>query len=377
MNAADKTPLEGASVFINNASGGTITDKNGRFELTGIAYNNFELVISFVTFETIVVKISPSNIHNRFRIELVKKDNKLEEIIIGPRIKDGWEVYGKFFTELFIGTSANATECKLMNPEVLQFRMNKKSNSLEVSATDQLRIENNALGYTINYQLEGLTYDYNLRTLTYLGYSSFEKMSSGRARMLEQWKRNRKEAYMGSIMHFMRCIYKNTVTEEGFTMREMVRLYKKDSSTSVLYNEAISGKYQYIDTAMYMVQLMKPSSGFDRNPIAILFNKNLLNPDSVRFKVDDKLYLSFANNIRVIYLNEFEKPEYVIQQNPSREKIHRGSRRQTSILIMAAEHPVLVESNGLFYDPLDIYTEEYWAWEKMAETLPADYIIGE
>ncbi|HEX8331718.1 MAG TPA: carboxypeptidase-like regulatory domain-containing protein, partial [Segetibacter sp.] len=58
----DDKPLTGASVFINNASKGAITDGDGKFSLADIRYNTFELVVSYVGYETIVVNISPENI---------------------------------------------------------------------------------------------------------------------------------------------------------------------------------------------------------------------------------------------------------------------------------------------------------------------------
>jgi hypothetical protein len=82
---------------------------------------------------------------------MIKEDKSLGEVVIksSSEVKDGWDKYGKFFLENFIGSTPNAARCTLMNPEVLKFYLLKKSNKLRVLATDPLQIENKALGYNM------------------------------------------------------------------------------------------------------------------------------------------------------------------------------------------------------------------------------------
>ena len=377
LNAEDKSPVQGANVFINNGSRGTITNKDGYFELKDVNLTEFELVISFISYETIVVHISPLNINSKFRIEMTAKKSELEEIVITAPEKNGWEKHGKFFTELFIGTSDNARQCRILNPKVIKFYYNKTKNILTVSATDQIEIENNALGYTINYQLENMAYDYKKGMLTYSGFTNFVEKNSNRERKKTLYATKRKKAYQGSIMHFMRALYSNSVSQEGFSLRELRRLYKEEPGDKVLYNMIMAGNFSNFDTSQYFIQLMKPSV-FTRDPIVYVYAKNTLSIDSIRYKENGEVFLSFPYNLQVTFNNEVEEFQYALQRQPrthdmpERRKVF--VKHQQSIIGLAAKKAVVVTGNGLYFEPLDLFTEEYWAWEKLAELLPIDYV---
>ena len=366
VNGENDKPVEGASVFINNASGGTVTGSDGHFDLQNIAFNKFELVISHVSFETMVVPITPENIGRRFKIQLAPKQAELAEVIVGPVEKRGWEKWGRTFTSSFIGTSDLAFNCTIKNPEVLRFRYNNATTQLKVIGTDKLIIENKKLGYTIQYQLEEFIYNRNQGMVSYVGYSSFIPMQSANKRRISNWQKERREAYNGSLMHFMRSLYKNTIIADSFELRTLHRLYKQDTATRALYDAIMQGHIDALDTARYAVQLMKPSNSL-QPPIVYIIGKQILPTDSIRRydSSQQKVTLYFENDLQVRYKNELEKLEYV--------GITRKPQKQHSIIYFVTKQPVTVEENGLYFNPLNIFTEEYWAWEKTAEMLPADY----
>jgi len=98
-------PLGKASVFISNTSIGTITNENGEFVLGKLPVSQFDLVISYVGYETLVMRISNLQ-ESLFLFKLQPKDNNLENIIVRSYEKNGWERWGFLFTNNFIGTSA-------------------------------------------------------------------------------------------------------------------------------------------------------------------------------------------------------------------------------------------------------------------------------
>lgn len=365
---ADDHPLAGASVFINGSSKGTVTDKNGYFIITGVSFNIFELIVSYVSYETMIIKITPENIGKRFKILMASKRSTLKEVVIEPVEKDGWKTWGKLFVDNFIGTSNNARECIIKNPDVLRFRYNKKTHVLTVSSVDMMIIQNNALGYTINYQLEEFTYDN--RMITFLGYSSFEPMQSNRQRKMTQWKQHRKEAFNGSLMHFIRSLYLNKANEEGFKMTYLIRLFKKDTATADYYNRIMNGNYSDVDTSKFFIQIMKPEGMSIAAPSIYLIGKKPLLTDDIR-KTDSSgtIYASFNNCIQLTYVKELEKDEYLAQMSPSR----KTKRPQTSIIYLVNNHFVIIDKSGLYFEPLDLFSEGYMAWEKLAEMLPTDY----
>jgi hypothetical protein len=374
VNGSDGKPLPGASIFINNGSNGTVTDAEGKFNLAGITSSNFELVVSFVNYQTIVVKITPENIGKRFRIEMEPKPQELQEVVIGPILKDGWQVWGKTFTEYFIGTSKNASQCVIKNPKVLRFRYDKKNQVLKVTALDKMIILNNALGLQIDYQLEEFRYDGKARMMSFYGYSSFKKMTSKRSRKQEEWINKRREAYNGSMMHFIRSVYLNKTEQEGFELRQLIRLYKSDTLMRPYYDSIMAGLKTIFDPALYSMQLMKEGQ-FSRDPIIYILGKQSLPCDSIRTydTTSKSWYLTFQNNLQLVYKKEFETDEYAQQMG------QKGTSRkyQTSILHLPNRTAVLIEKNGLYFDPLDLFSEGYLGWEKMAEMLPNDYEPGD
>ena len=373
VNVENNQPMAGASVFINNSSNGTTTNSAGEFTISNISTSSFELVISFVSFETVVVNITPENIRKRFRVQMAVKENELQEVVVGPVDKDGWRNWGRLFTEFFIGTSKNAEQCRIKNPEVLKFRYNRKTHVLRVTALDRLLIENKQLGLNISYQLEEFV-NTGMMT-TFYGYSSFEYMTSENERKVAGWKANRKEAYDGSIMHFMRAFYQNKTADEGFELRQLLRLYKEDSTTIELYNKIIGGDVSAYDTAKFVSQLMNGRGFGSAHPIIYIIARSSLPEDSIRIfdSVNNRVHLSFGNHVMVRYKNELEKLEFALQQYPSR----RERQSQNSIINLPNLRSVTVDQQGNYYNPLDVFTEGYWGWEKMAEFLPIDYKVGE
>ena len=121
VDSATKEPMAGASVFCQNTTIGTASDKQGEFSLQ-LKSGGYELIISYTGYRTKEMRISHSD--NRIPdIEMTKEDKSLGEVVIksSNEVKDGWEKYGSFFLQHFIGATPYAAKCSLLNPEVLKF----------------------------------------------------------------------------------------------------------------------------------------------------------------------------------------------------------------------------------------------------------------
>ena len=122
-----KLPLEGASIFAQNTTRGTVSDKEGNFSLS-LVEGGYEVIISFTGYESRTINYEAKGDRN-FTLEMDKADNSMSEVVIrsSNEVTDGWEKYGNFFIEHFIGTTPSAAETKLENPEVLKFFYYKKN----------------------------------------------------------------------------------------------------------------------------------------------------------------------------------------------------------------------------------------------------------
>ena len=55
-------------------------------------------------------------------------------------VADGWNKYGQFFLDNFIGTTSNAAQCTIENKDSISFYFYKKRNKLKVKAKSEIII---------------------------------------------------------------------------------------------------------------------------------------------------------------------------------------------------------------------------------------------
>lgn len=174
MDSTSREPLTAASVFCQNTTLGTVTNKQGEFSLS-LKSGGYDLIFSYTGYKTQTIRVTDNN---KLEILLIKEDKNLGEVFVksSNEVKDGWEKYGSFFIENFIGSTPNAVKCILQNPEILKFYFSKRTNKLKVLATEPLQIVNNALGYNLRYQLDSFVYYYNTDINSYRGYCLYTEI---------------------------------------------------------------------------------------------------------------------------------------------------------------------------------------------------------
>src|SRR5450631_4218262 len=101
------TALGNASVFCQNTTTGTISNNEGVFALR-LSNGGYDLVISYTGYETQVLRVSNSTKDkDSLLIQMKEASKSLEEVaVMGSAIvADGWNKYGQFFLDNFIGTT--------------------------------------------------------------------------------------------------------------------------------------------------------------------------------------------------------------------------------------------------------------------------------
>jgi hypothetical protein len=366
-------PIPNASVFLNTTSIGTVTNEQGFFSLT-IPNGKSELVISSIGFETNAQPINSTDAVDFITVKMRVRAEVMQTVIIEPYEKDGWAKWGKFFIESFIGTSELAKDCKIKNTSAIKFRHSKINKELSAFSDEPLIIENKALGYTIRYQMEGFQYDFQTGYLLYIGYPFFQPMkgNSGRQR---KWENKRSEVYYGSIMHFMRALYRNKTAEEGFEINPLKKIpnaekqrvkdaYSSNSRTEKSDSGKITVRSINQDTANYYRRVMQQSDYVD------VLAKISLTGDSIAYAVDSTTAgMDFKNYLLVTYKNKFVPKEY-LQQFP------RAGGAMTSQITLITQKPIEIYGNGSYFNPVDLMSTGYWAWsEKIATMLPSNYVL--
>lgn len=315
-------PLAGASVVCMHTTYGTMTNAQGEFNLV-IENGGYDLAVSFNGYATESVRISSNGDNPPHAFALSKKQQDLEAVavVVSNEVKDGWEKYGQFFREQFLGRTANAASCTIENPGVLKFYYNKKRNKLKVTAKEDVLINNPALGYHLRYQLDSFVHEYATGNTQYTGFPFFEELK-GSADDEARWKEARLKAYYGSLLHFMRCYYDSTLAENGYKL------------------------------SMVNTDMARPIN----NPY-----------DSGHFSADSGLVeLRYKGKLRVMYAKEKPEPAYLESQ-----KLDPKTTVQISLLTFF--DGLVVEENGYYYDQQDVLSLGYWSWEKLADFLPYNY----
>jgi hypothetical protein len=319
-------PLEGASVFAQNTTLGTLTKADGSYKL-GLGKGGFELVVSFTGYVTQRFNID-AVADRTIDVKLLKEDKSLSEVVImsSNEVADGWEKYGSFFVTQFLGATPNAKLTSLQNPEALKFFYYKRTDKLKVFAAEPLRILDSALGYTLQYSLDSFVYYYKSSISSYQGNCLYLPME-GDAAQQETWAKAREKAYYGSRLHFLRSYYDSTLKQDGFTV---------DILTTGSQTQFGRLKNPY-DTAYYFADTSS-----------------------------EAVELYFPTKISVGYTRAKPDPDYLQQMGLPASMPHQYS-------YVEFRDAIAIQPNG-YFSPQRVWVNEgYWSWKNVADSLPFDY----
>lgn len=368
LDEEKNTPLPKASVFLSNTSIGTTANDEGRFQLS-IPEGRYNLIVSSVGYATHNQTISAAEVSDLLSIKLKIKAPELEAVIIEPFEKDGWQKWGSWFITNFVGTTEYSRDTKIKNPEVLKFRNSKKKNELTAIAIAPLIIENKALGYRVTYQLEDFRYDFKSRYLFYAGYPFFENLEGG-DRKKRQWEKNREDVYYGSLLQFMRAVYRNRIIEEGFEVR---RLKKIPNSEKQRVRAVYKTNVRADDNGMLVSTVRRDSTAYYNHVLSqpdytSIVGSTLLPGDSIAYAVDSTTAgLDFEEYLLVIYKHKSMPSEFT-------QLFPKSNNAMMSEITLIKSKPLQIQANGSYFNPEELLSSGYWGWwEKMGTMLPFDY----
>lgn len=326
VDVETKLPLQGASVFAQNTTKGAVTDAEGNYKLF-LNKGGYELIVSYTGFVSNTIKVE-ANEDKNLDIELKKVEKNMDEVVIvaSNEVTDGWEKYGGFFLDYFIGATSFSDSCVLQNPEALKFYFYKRSDKLKVLAEQPLLISNRSLGYNLRYQLDSFVFYNKTNINSYRGSCLYTAME-GTEEEQKQWKENRKAAYFGSRLHFLRSYYDSSLKEEGFTVDVL--------STSD--NNRFHRLANPYDTAYYF------------------FNDTTENAE-----------LFFPQKANITYTKKPPEKDYLMQT-------HLPADVKMQLSYVDLLEGIVIKPNGFFFDQRSWINQGYWSWKNIADQLPYDY----
>jgi CarboxypepD_reg-like domain len=377
LDSATKLPITGVNVFLSTTSLGTSTDEKGNFSISRVPQGKYELICTALNYTTLVTQVQINQLEEKQTIYLSSSANVLKEVIVESYDSDGWERWGDYFKENFIGKNTFLKNCYLKNPSVVKFKYNRRNNTVRAFAHENLQFENNNLGYTIDYLLINFEFNLNDNQFKFTGYPLFKEMTSTNTDQLKKWKITRLDTYKGSLMYFIRSLFANQLQTDGYEMYPLIKVddfeKKRVKQLYKNYQEELKNKGQTNilpkDSLDYYSKVAKLSSEENK----VILDKQV-NRDEILFKVDvsiskDAYFFEFDNSLHVSYVFKKEPYEYTkfMNKRPYKDNI-------SSDISLPFNKGVTIFKNGSYYFGENIFLEGYWAWsEKLSTMLPFNY----
>lgn len=244
VNVTDGKPIPDASVFINNATIGTKAGTDGSFTLYKLTPGHYDLVVSVIGYETYHKNITVNNDMVVPDVKMLPKTMMMREVRIGNDPK--WKQKLKEFKQQFIGFShLPAGECNILNPEVLELNYSKDEQVLTAKANGFLEIDNDILGYKLEYLLSDFVFDKKTGTVTYQGSVFFEEKTSTSDVQKARWDQFRYNTYIRSSIHFFREVLANRADSDFLVLRHQKILASKDKNvdSKMVYDTIHTAQY--------------------------------------------------------------------------------------------------------------------------------------
>ncbi len=371
-----KETLPGAAVYISGYKISTVTNNDGKFSIPNLAPGSYDVLVQMIGYlpysKNVVIADKSIN------IEALLQENAvmLKEVVIKP--DPNRMAHIALFRDFFIGKSPNAAQCKILNTDVLMTNDDKENGMLTVRANEFLIIENKALGYRLKYLLEYFEWNYRTKIVFYAGHPYFEEMKGSKSKQ-KKWQQAREVAYNGSIQHFFKSLYHNTVAEEGFVINKLVAIpntnRKPDSLINANIKRLTAGQngltraltFTSGDSLSYWLKQKR-----EPQTMSLLSRADVLVDTLVKTYNSDLKSMNFKDELYVIYKNERETPAYDLSGNRQNRPMDMPNY-QISIVSML-EPPIYFYANGGVADPRSTLYKGYWAYEKVADLVPMDYI---
>ena len=339
--------ISDVQLYVDGSTYQTTTKINGEF-LIDLPIGQFNLIIKHPKYDTEYLSIQTKN--NQFlNIVLYPEVINLSEAIIESVSKEDRKFYLQEFKRLFIGSNEAAKKTKILNENDLRFNYNKSERILKVTAKNPIIIQNNYLGYTVNYDLIAFELNYKTNYVLTLGTALF-KENKGSNKQQKNWIANRNTSYLGSVTHFIKSVFNNRLIEEGFDVKRLIR---KENPEYIKYKENL-----LFDTTL--------KGPVPPKIISFLINQSVPY-DSIKRVENNQQYLSFKGSYSIEYKNAKQEEDYNLQ--------HHIKFDSNQLSVISLNEDITIEENGLYYHPSNIIVEGYFSWRKIANLLPINYEI--
>ncbi|GAA4037862.1 carboxypeptidase-like regulatory domain-containing protein [Hymenobacter glaciei] len=373
-DARTQQPLPFATVFLANTTYGTTTDSTGHFALAGLPAGQYEFMVSYVGYD-LYKKLLDLRQSVTFTPSLQPAAH-LDEVVVRPA--ENRPADYRRFVRQFLGGSALSEHCRIENPADVAVFIDQRRHELVAVAPRHLSVINQALGYRITYHHFDFRVDYASQRITFTAAPVFEELKSTDAQQQQRWEASRRKAYAGSLPHFLRSVREDRLAQEGFRVEAMVLALNSGPTQQRIKQAGDS-----------LAAVLTPTPG-----IVALVYQQPLSAAQISKAAAGQVKLETPFDLRVTYQNELPDGQYAArilqarisesraaaksQWPASRAEVGLGRPPYEPVLEVSELHllgpAAVIQPNGYLANPMSVKVDGYWAFERVGEALPLDYV---
>jgi hypothetical protein len=270
LDLKTNVPIWYASVYFNGTTVGTASGPDGNFIIDITKVQNEPLTISSLGYFS--VTISDFSMDTLLIIYLKPKAVELKEVVIEAKsLVEQRKANMELFKNEFLGTSENAKNCIIINENDIRFNYGTDLDTLKAFSSPPILIDNRLLGYRIKYYLDNFEYYRKSKSFFFKWTLVFIEDSINDNNKKIILENRRKNAYLGSRMHFFRTLWADDLKSNGFNiMTSRHKFLKYDEIVSkgsnskkfLQYREDI---YVYYNERLTQISLLKKQVFFNEN----------------------------------------------------------------------------------------------------------------
>lgn len=224
-DADTKVAISDVHVFLANSTIGTVSDQLGYVTISIPNGTNTDLMLTHLSYDAKSIGYSQINsLQQVDSVFLSKSSIDLSAVTISAMSKRKWKKNLKKFKAYFLGEDKLAYKCKILNPEVLHFQ--DTSGVLTASATDLIQIQNEYLGYKVDFLL--LSFAVSKNESSYSGKAFFTDISSDSDK---DYDKKREAVFKNSSRHFYTSLIDDRLSDEKYKV--LIRSYNNGNFTTV------------------------------------------------------------------------------------------------------------------------------------------------
>jgi hypothetical protein len=275
-------PLVGATVYFDGTTRGVITNLEGVFNIEKPDnLTELRLVITYLGYESLFID-DVESLQEVYQLQPKPENLDQVDLYASPFSRDDML---KVFKRNFLGDGKASRQCEILNIDDIIVYYKVENNTLYAESLNPIIVENDYLGYKINFDLKAFEVKFSIKSIDelyqrqsfYAGFSFFEDINPKK-------QKRRQKVFERSLNKFLKSLVNNNLEKTKFQVGYQGFLLKPEKIFEV----------KPIENSLFHVSL-KPK-------VVKTFNEKY---------VPSKIILKYKNDMSTL---QFQKPHIRVDQ---------------------------------------------------------------